>query len=318
MDIKVIKKSVVNIGSLVELTYIAMKKCLPSIGNTIATILGTISERIARDCYDLVFIAEDQGKMIGCAAFYDLTDLGIAQLWEWHPVVLPGQHEDEVAVGLLQAAFSQLKQTGIHKVTIDFQVNEKQQGCLSKYLNWYARTGIVDTYEEIFLRNDLNEQDLQIAIPDEYSLGYISETGLDDLFNCWLKIFSSSEDEFFLSLDDEGRRTFFFESWSREKPLIHEASLTLYHKGKLIGFSRLLPIYKPSDGYLAPIGILSEYRKKGLAQELLKMSMHRLKESNYQTMSCYVSNKNAAALSFYEKLGFKPKHRITSLFGDIG
>ena len=140
---------------------------------------------------------------------------------------------------------------------------------------------------------------------------------MEDLFSCWLDIFSSSDDEVFLGLDAAGRRDLFFGSWSKDKPLIDDASLTLYHAGRLIGFSRILPMYESTDGYVAPIGILPEYRRKGLARELLELSILRQKELGYQSASCYVSTSNAAAVSFYENLGFVSKHKITSLLGEV-
>ncbi|UCE95446.1 MAG: GNAT family N-acetyltransferase, partial [Candidatus Bathyarchaeota archaeon] len=178
-------------------------------------------------------------------------------------------------------------------------------------------TGITEIIEEKFYKKNITEENLETSIPDEYSLGYISEANLDELFNCWVKIFSSSNDQYFSSLDKEGRRDFFFNNWNKEKPLIKEASLTLSHKGKLIGFSRILPIYEPTDGCLAGMGILPEYRRKGLAQKLLKMSMLKLKELKFETMSFFVSIGNLAAISFYEKLGFKSQYKIASLVGEI-
>ncbi len=315
MNIEVLKKSDVNIDRLSKLTCFAMKeKNLYPENAAEETILSNISTGIASYCYDLLFLAKNHGKIVGWLAFYPMTDLGIAQIWD--AVVVPSEHVNEIAIALIQEAFSHLKEIGLHKVAIDFRVNENTQSCFTRYADWYSQAGITKVIEETFLRKDLTEDNLKISIPDEYSLGYISETDLDDLLNCWLEVFSSSEDQFFLSLDAEGRRALFFDSWSREKPLIHEASLTLSNKSKLIGFSRLLPRYESTDGYLAPIGILPEYRKKGLAQELIKTSMLKLKELNYQIMSCYVSTRNAAAVSFFEKLGFESKHKITSLYGE--
>jgi hypothetical protein len=109
--------------------------------------------------------------------------------------------------------------------------------------------------------------------PDGYSVGHISETGLDALFDCWTEIFASSDDQVYHSLDAAGQRALLIKSWSREKPLIDNASLTLYHHSRLIGFCRFLPIYGPTDGCLAPIGIIPEYRRNGLAQALLRKSI---------------------------------------------
>ncbi|MBN1873297.1 MAG: GNAT family N-acetyltransferase [Anaerolineae bacterium] len=318
MDIKVLEKSDVNTERLAELTYIVMKRNnLLAEGTTEKKILSNISERISSHCYDLVFVAENNGKIVGWLALYEMSDSGIASIWDWHPVVWPSENENEIANTLIQETFSHLRERGLQKVAIDFQVNENTQSYFARYLDWYARAGITEIIEEKFYKRDLTKEGLEAVIPDKYSLGYISETDLDDLFNCWIAVFSACDDQFLLNLDAEGRRDLFFDSWSRAKPLIHEASLTLFHKDKLIGFSRLLPLYESTDGYLAPIGILPEYRRKGLAQELLKMSMLKLRGLNYQTMSCYISTRNFAAISFYEKMGVVSRHKITSLFGEI-
>ncbi|MBN2391998.1 MAG: GNAT family N-acetyltransferase [Anaerolineae bacterium] len=318
MNIKVLEKSEVNLERLAALTYVARKRNnLLAEGTTEEAILRNISEGIAEYCHDLVFVAEHNGEIVGWLAFYDMSDSGIASIWDWHPVVFPGEHEDEIASALIQEAFSHLREIDLHKVAIDFQVNERTHSCFTRYLKWYARAGITEIIEEKYYKRDLTEADVEGVIPDAYSLGYISETDLDDLFECWVGVFSSCDDRFLLNLDAEGRKALFFDSWSRAKPLIHEASLTLSHQGHLIGFVRFLPLYGPTDAYLAPIGILSEYRRKGLAQELLKMGMTKLKASKYQTMSCYVSTSNSAAISFYEKMGFVSRHKITSLFGEM-
>ncbi|MGC9779518.1 MAG: GNAT family N-acetyltransferase [Candidatus Heimdallarchaeota archaeon] len=64
-------------------------------------------------------------------------------------------------------------------------------------------------------------------------------------------------------------------------PSNHPEAIKAKETAPEMGFSRLLPMYESTDGYLAPIDILPEYRRKGLAKELLKMSMLKLKESNY-------------------------------------
>lgn len=321
MDIKALKKSNADFQKLAELTYIAMgRNSLLAEDATEETILRNLSEGITNHCYDSIFIAENNGKIIGWLAFYEMQTwmLEIAHIWNWHPVVHPNENERETANKLIQEAFSYLKEIGLHKVTVDFpQVNKDTQSYFNKYLDWYSQAGIAEIFEEKFYKKTITEENFEISIPDKYSLGYISETDLEDLFNCWVEIFSSSNDKFFLSLDEEDRRDFFFDRWSRQKPIIKEASLTLFHRNKLIGFIRVLPLYEPTDGCLSGIGILPEYRRKGLAQELLKISVLKLKELNYQTISFFVSITNSAAISFYEKLGFKSKHKIASLSGEL-
>ena len=321
MNIKALKKSDVDFRKLAELTFVTMGRSnLIAEDVTEETVQRNISERITNHWYDRIFIAEDNGKIAGWLAFYEMQAWmsEIAHIWNWHPVVFPSEDETEIANELIRRAFSHLKEIGFHKVTVDFpRVNKDTQTQFNKNLNWYSRAGITEVFEEKFYKKDIIEENSEISIPDEYTLGYVSETDLEALFNCWVETFSSSKDEFFLSLDAEGKRDFFFDRWSREKPLIKEASLTLFHKDKLIGFSHILPLYEPTDGCLSGIGILPEYRRKGLARKLLKISIMKLKEANYQTISFFVSTTNSDAISFYEKLGFRSKHKIASLSGEI-
>jgi ribosomal protein S18 acetylase RimI-like enzyme len=268
--------------------------------------------------YDRIFLVEDGGVLAGWLAFYDMAGSPIAQIWDWHPVVWPGENEDDVAAALIQAALAHLQEIGLRKVAIDFRVTERTQSALTRYLGWYAQAGITGFLEETFYRRRLPDDPAEGLLPEGYALGQISETALEELFRCWLGIFASSDDQLFLSLDAAGRKDLFFDSWRGDKPLIDDASLTLHHGGRLIGFIRLMPMYEPTDGYLAPIGILPEYRRRGLAGELLKVSMRRLRERGYQTISCYVSTRNTAAVAFYENLGFAAKHKIASLYGEMG
>jgi ribosomal protein S18 acetylase RimI-like enzyme len=319
MDTKVAQKSDVNLDRLAKVAFIAMRRNgLLAEDVSEEAMRGNVSRRMADHAYDWVFLVEDHGAIVGWLAFYEMADSAIAQIWNWHPVVLPSENESEIAGTLIQEALSHLQEIDVRRVAIDFQVTGNTQSCLDRYLGWYAQAGVTRIIEEAFYKRSLTEEQGEVSLPEEYSVGYVSETALERLFSCWLEVFSSSDDQVFQSLDAAGRRDLFFESWSRKKPLIDEASFTLYHRGRLIGFSRVIPMYESTDGYLAPIGILPEYRRRGLARELLKMSMLRLTELSYQTASCYVSTSNAAAVSFYERLGFVSKYRITSLFGELG
>lgn len=319
MEIKILNKSEIDLQKLAELSYNNMKKNnLLSENITEKIILDNFSERFTNNCYDFVFIVENNGKILGWLALYEMSDTEIAHIWNWHPVIYQTETENKIAVELIKRTFSHLKEKGFAKVTIDFsQVKETNQSDLNKRLEWYSQNGLTGLFEEYYYKKNIIDEKFKISFPDEYSIGKISETDLETLFNCWEEVFTSSNDEYVLSLDAESKRKFFFDSWSKEKHLINEASLTLLYKDKLIGFSRLLPMYESTDGYLAPIGIIPDFRRKGLAEELLKMSMRKLQELNCQTMSFYVSAKNVAAISFYEKLGFKVQNKIASLSGDL-
>ncbi|MHA1126768.1 MAG: GNAT family N-acetyltransferase [Candidatus Heimdallarchaeota archaeon] len=319
MEIKIIKKEEINLQQIAELTYKTMKRngtLTPEI--TEEFLLTNISKNIANHFHDSIVIAESDDTIVGWLAFYVFTDLQIAQIVNWHPVVLSSDKENEIATDLIRKAFLHLKKLGLEKVTIDFvPVNERAKSNYNRLLDWYAQVGLTEIQEESYYKKDITEETYEVNFPDNYTVGLISEANLDDVYNCWLEIFTSSNDSFFHSIDPKGRKDFFYSTWSKDKPLINDASFALYHKEKIIGLSRLLPKYEEKDGYLAPVGIIPKYRRKGLAEDLLKLSMQKLKMLNYKTMSFYVSSTNLSAISFYEKLGFKVQNKIASLIGKI-
>jgi ribosomal protein S18 acetylase RimI-like enzyme len=316
LDVRALEKAEANPQELAELAFAAQREHTPAQDENQGKRLGRIASRIANDCHDLIFVAYDHGQLVGWLAFYEMSGSSIAQIWDWHPVVPPGERGRDVANALLQKAYSHLREIGLHQVTVDFRVDDRTEARFAKYVDWYAQSGLTEVIQEVYYKVDIRDSG-EVLLPDGYLLGAISETDLDDLFVCWTEVFSDSRDQFLLGLDARGKREFFAESWRREKPTISKASLTLSHNGRLIGLCRLLPLYEPTDGCLAPIGIVPEYRRQGLAQALLRVSMSRLRESGYHTMSCFVSTNNLAAVSLYKKLGFDAQYRINSIFGEV-
>jgi recombinational DNA repair ATPase RecF len=66
LDIKALERSEVDSQKLAELTHIAMERSnLLAEDVTEETILRNISKRITNHCYDLIFIAEDKGRLLG-------------------------------------------------------------------------------------------------------------------------------------------------------------------------------------------------------------------------------------------------------------
>ncbi|MHA1505356.1 MAG: GNAT family N-acetyltransferase [Candidatus Heimdallarchaeota archaeon] len=320
MEIKIVDKKEIDLQQMAKLTYNVMKRDGSLTENTTEKfIFEYITESVTRYCHDPIFIAESNAKIVGWLAFYSLTEGQIAQIYNWHPMIFSIKNENEIAIKLIQKAFLYLKQVGKDKVTIDFvPINDKTQCNYNKRLDWYSQKGVTKSQEESYYKKNISKDNYEVNFPENYSVKLIiSETKLDEVFDCWLKIFTASKDNFFYSLEPKERKNFFYTSWNKKEPLINEASFALFHKEKLIGLSRLLPKYEETDGYLAPIGIIPDYRRKGLAEELLKLSIQKLKLLNYQTMSFYVSSNNHSAISFYEKLGFQAQNKIASLIGKI-
>lgn len=68
--------------------------------------------------------------------------------------------------------------------------------------------------------------------------------------------------------------------------------------------------YKPAGGkrmYIMTIGVLSAYRRRGVAKKLLSSAVEHFKQNSSQIseLLLHVQTTNTDALSFYESNGFK-------------
>lgn len=90
-----------------------------------------------------------------------------------------------------------------------------------------------------------------------------------------------------------------FEDWFDEKKSIVLAAV---YKGEIIGFAN--GSWVLDEGELLNIAVLEKYRRRGLAENLLKTLENFFAEKNVTVIYLEVREKNQSALSFYEKHGF--------------
>lgn len=67
-----------------------------------------------------------------------------------------------------------------------------------------------------------------------------------------------------------------------------------------IGFHAVL-----DEGYVANIAVLPEYRRLGIADDLLKAALERSAEMRLSFLSLEVRKSNSAAIALYKKYGFE-------------
>ncbi len=60
-----------------------------------------------------------------------------------------------------------------------------------------------------------------------------------------------------------------------------------------------------SEGYVANIAVLPEYRRRGIAGRLIQNAISVCRENNAEFLSLEVRVSNNAAIALYEKYGFK-------------
>ncbi|NHJ04324.1 MAG: GNAT family N-acetyltransferase [Candidatus Heimdallarchaeota archaeon] len=278
-----------------------------------------LQENISKYKTEVVIVAKKNDVLLGCLALYIFNELKIAQVWNWHPLVLPQKNQNSIVNELIKQSIKYSKKKEQKQLSIDFvNINSLANNSFKKYEKWYAKNGINFFSEEFFYQFELSElSNEEIVLPTKFKIKPLLSFDWETIYQCWQKIFSASTDRFFHSLTLNSKEDYFDESWKNATELIPEGSIALVKEEKLIGFSRMLSIYNPGDGCLAPIGILPEYRGKGLAKKLLLISMKNLLTIGYKTISLFVDSENKDAISLYDSLGFSKKYSIISLLGDL-
>ncbi|MHA1685692.1 MAG: ribosomal protein S18-alanine N-acetyltransferase [Candidatus Heimdallarchaeaceae archaeon] len=95
-------------------------------------------------------------------------------------------------------------------------------------------------------------------------------------------------------------------------------------KGQVIGYV-LSRIERPlssfigiqsTKGHIISIAVLPEYRRKGIALNMMKYALQKLIEKKVQTIYLEVRISNLAAIELYNKLGFKIKRQLKHYYRD--
>ncbi len=94
--------------------------------------------------------------------------------------------------------------------------------------------------------------------------------------------------------------------WTKEQIIASNDSTVFFlakNEEKCVGYGGMYTVL--SEGYVTNIGVLPEHRKKGIGQRLLEALIEYSKENKLSFLSLEVRVSNLAAISLYEKNGFK-------------
>ena len=115
---------------------------------------------------------------------------------------------------------------------------------------------------------------------------------------------------------------YFFEELLRECP---ESFLAAEKDGKILGYIMCRIEYGLSatkkfglarKGHIVSVAVLEEHRQKGLATALVEAALHGMRVRGCGEAYLEVRVSNHAAVSLYEKLGFKTSSRIEGYYRD--
>jgi len=87
---------------------------------------------------------------------------------------------------------------------------------------------------------------------------------------------------------------------------------------RVVGYCLLLLPAHPRPARLYSVAVLSAYRGKGIAEQLIQRAIARMKAAGYTRLRLEVSKKNAAAQSLYRRLGFADIAELPGYYEDGG
>lgn len=88
--------------------------------------------------------------------------------------------------------------------------------------------------------------------------------------------------------------------------------------GEIVGFAiaRVDILRKARFGHILTLDITSAYRRRGIAQKLLREIETTLRERGIKECRLEVREDNVAALSLYQRLGYKKVGKLEKYYGD--
>jgi len=275
-----------------------------------------IHQRIERFAPSFVILARAGGKLVGMTGIIT-ADPTLYNLWRWHPVVLPGENEHEIAASLIAASIQQMRAAGVHSLEVVFDFTQdtmtpETEAYYQKYKNWYELAGAVKQDEFVFMTCQASgfKPPAESRLKDKFEINALNVQAKDDIYNCFYQAFLVGKDRSFLGRTEAQRRSMFDGHFDDPENLNTAASLVLAQNQQVIGFTIFTTRPYVGDEHLSLICMHPDHQGKGLGQHLLALSMSQIAQQGDKRMSLGVDLDNPAAYRVYQKLGFKAQNKF--------
>jgi ribosomal protein S18 acetylase RimI-like enzyme len=226
----------------------------------------------------------------------------------WHPIVERNRNEAIIVSELLTHGIRFTKDSGIHTLEVHFnEMSEERDSLYEIYADWYKSQGFSRLTEEAYMESNLsNFKSITMETQPEFKFVKLSEIPNESLHNPFFESFLTSKDILFLSQTREQQEIAFKFWFDRNEPFCEQASYAILKDDEVVGFSAVRP--KKNSGDIGPIGIIPEYRGRGLGKLLLTISLNGIIEEGIKIASLEVSLENSSAINLYKSFGFKQIH----------
>ena len=292
----------IDVKELADFTYQAYCR-LPipyKYGETQEEITAFFSSR--KSCPNFLALARADGALQGWAGVYHWTD-SMAYFLSWHPLVIPpdpviSQHLVQECIQYTAASGRDRMEVFLMNLTAEFRDYAAQCGAV------YRAAGMARGYEWKFMEADLRQLDFSIrGLPDTMSIRTLGEISNDALWPSYDAAFLDGGDRRYAQQSEAQRRENFETFFSRQVPMDAEASIVLFDGETIVGFVKIDIVEE--GAYVHGVGVIPEYRRRGLAKVVLGTSLRRAAENHHEKMVLEVDVANQAAVGLYQSLGFK-------------
>jgi ribosomal protein S18 acetylase RimI-like enzyme len=309
----------IDVAAMAELTIIGRQRsALRSDDLTLERARNFFDNIREKRDKTLMITARDEktGELVGRMSVHiEYPELGIILLWD--PLVHPDRDPDKVAIALIEHSKTLVNTHGRTRLEVLLPGgNEKTEELLSTYISWYEACGFSRVGTDEVLEAELSELILgDTTIPAGMELIPLKEVSNAEIRETVLTTFRAGKDAWFLNqkeLQQEAVFSLWFDrgtSLNREASILahyppdDDASFVLKEDGKIIGF--IVARIEDSGAKLGPVGVLPDYRGKGLGKLLLSLSIARLKAKGVETAWLRSSTSNDAAYRLYTGIGLK-------------
>ena len=259
----------------------------------------------AADTFHYIF-ARMHGKVVGLAGCFAFTE-SMVILEYWHPLVLPGDHYEEVFQLLVKESIKHTQSIGRSRIEVFLMnITDENRSTYHRVGPLYEKGGMKRGNEWSQMVCDLTSYKLkEPEIPEGFSLRPIVDVSNDEIWPCYNTTFLSSGDRRYLNQTESQRKESFDDFFNRSKPIEEDASLLLYHDKQVVGFMKI-NLYD-FGGFVNGIGIHPDFRGRGLARLLMTSSLVRAAQNGMKDLILEVDIENTQAISLYEKIGFEKK-----------
>ena len=270
----------------------------------------------------LVARIQSQDKIVGVLGFR-YRDV-MARIRRWEPAIIPPYRMTSVATALLKQALEILSSMGVKRVSYLMKYPFNSPECATDYLSLYKAAG--------FEKNRPDSVDMVLAleglrISSESLSGVQVETGenytFEDLASITVKSFTSTPEEreihgFDKTVTEHIQATALLQRMAegfygyspddfRKIAVVDGAPSGFL--GAFVAKSK----YKPLTGILGPMAVLPDYRRQGIALNLVNEVLRTLKDYGCEYAVVGTPAANTGAITMYEKAGFKLSSRLIGL-----